>query len=202
MSVSFESSVVRGFIAVLCAVITGYAGAQQPTRDATDMSALAPPVNHESGTISEVLTAQDSGFRQIGYVVRWRDSQVFVTGAPTVPHRIGENLDFTVYRTVAGGRKILRFAANEPQSDTSSEREEAESSHASITSGSAAIENSLIAEHDGYRFAAYQVMWHGMRVLVVDPLQKSVYTIGDTVNFRVLRSGAGDDRLLAFALSE
>ena len=198
----FDSPVRRGFMAVLCAVITGYAGAQQPTRPTTDLSALAPPVNHESGTISEVLTAQDSGFRQIGYVVRWRDSQVFVTGSPTVPHRVGENLDFTVYRTVAGGRKMLRFAANEPQSDTSSEREEAESSHASITSGGAPIENSLLAENDGYRFAAYQVMWHGMRVMVVDPLQKSVYKTGDTINFRVLRSGAGDDRLLAFVLSE
>lgn len=202
MSALFESPAVRGLIAVLCAVISGHAGAQQPARSAAEMSALAPPVNHESGTISEVLTAQDSGFRQIGYVVRWRDSQVFVSGSLTAPRGVGENLDFTVYRTVAGGRKILRFAVNEPQSDTSGEREEAESSHASITSGGAPIEDSLIAENDGYRFAAYQVRWHGMRVMVVDPLQKSVYKTGDTINFRVLRSGAGEERLLAFALSD
>jgi hypothetical protein len=193
MSVLFDSLIVRGFIAVLCAVFAGQACAQQP---------LAPPVNHESGTISEVLTAQDAGYRQIGYVVRWRDSQVFVTGSPNVPHRVGEILDFTVYRMETAGRKILRFAANLPQSDTSSERDESESSHASITSGSAPVEDGLVAENDGYRFAAYRVMWHGMRVVVVDPLQKTVYKIGEPINFRVLRSGAGDERLLVFALTD
>src|ERR1700730_10562728 len=80
MSVLFDSLIVRGFIAVLCAVFAGQACAQQP---------LAPPVNHESGTISEVLTAQDAGYRQIGYVVRWRGSQVFVTGSPHAAPRSG-----------------------------------------------------------------------------------------------------------------
>ncbi len=202
MTALFESAAVRGLVAVLCAVICGHAGAQQPARFAPEISALAPPINHETGTISEVLTAQDSGFQQIGYVVRWRDSQVFVTGSLAAPQRVGENIDFMVYRSVAGSRKILRFAVNEPQSDASGDREEAESSHASVTSGGAPIEDTLIAENDGYRFVAYQVRWHGMRVMVVDPLQKSVYKIGDTINFRVLRSGAGEERLLAFALSD
>jgi hypothetical protein len=202
MSALFDSLIVRGFIAVLCAVSSGQACAQQPTKAAPEISALAPPVNHESGTISEVLTGRDAGYRQMGYVVGWRDSQIFVAGSPNLPHRVGENLDFTVYRVVTGGRKILRFAADQSQSDTSSERDESESSHASITSGRAPVENSLVAENDGYRFAAYQVMWHGMRVVVVDPLQKTDYKLGDPINFRVLRSGAEDERLLTFALSE
>jgi hypothetical protein len=41
-----------------------------------------------------------------------------------------------------------------------------------------------------------------MRVVVVDPLQKTVHKIGDPINFRVLRSGAGDERLLVFALTD
>src|ERR1700730_8036284 len=141
MSVLFDSLIVRGFIAVLCAVFAGQACAQQP---------LAPPVNHESGTISEVLTAQDAGYRQIGYVVRWRDSQVFVTGSPNVPHRVGENLDFTVYRMETAGRKILRFAANLPPSGTGRGREEAERSKGPISLSRAPVEDSLVAENDGY----------------------------------------------------
>jgi hypothetical protein len=202
MSGLFGSPVIRGFVAVLCAMSAGQACAQQPVRAAREIPSLAPPVNHESGTIREVLTVQDAGYRQIGYVVQWRDSQIFVTGASTEPHRVGDNLDFTVYRMVAGGRKMLRFAANQSQSETSSERDESESAHASITSGSAPVENSLVAESDGYRFAAYEVMWHGMRVVVVDPLQNAVYKVGDRINFGVLRSGAGDERLLAFTLNE
>jgi hypothetical protein len=202
MSGIFDSPAVRGFIAVLCAMSAGQACAQQPSRAAPEPPALAPPVNHESGTIREVLTVQYAGYRQIGYVVQWRDAQVFVTGASIEPHRVGDNLDFTVYRIVTAGRKMLRFAANQSQSETSSERDESESSHASITSGSAPVENSLFAESEGYRFAAYQVMWHGMRVVVVDPLQNAVYKVGDRINFGVLRSGAGDERLLAFALNE
>jgi hypothetical protein len=202
MSVLFDSLVVRGFIAVLCAVSAGQACAQPQTEVVPEISALAPPVNHESGTISEVITVRDAGYRQMGYVVGWRDSQIFVAGSPNLPHRVGESLDFTVYRVVTGGRKILRFAADQSQSDASSERDEAESSHASVTSGRAPVENTLVAENDGYRFAAYQVMWHGMRVVVVDPLQKTVYQIGDPINFRVLRSGAEEARLLTFTLSE
>lgn len=202
MSGLFESPAVRGFIAVVCAMFAGQACAQEPVRAAPELPALAPPVNHESGTIREVLTVQDAGYRQIGYVVQWRDSQIFVNGASIEPHRVGDNLDFTVYRIVTGGRKMLRFAANQSQSETGSERDESESSHASITSGSAPVENSLFAESDGYRFAAYQVTWHGMRVVVVDPLQNTVYKVGDRINFGVLRSGAADERLLAFALNE
>jgi len=47
-----------------------------------DSSPLAPPFTHEGGVIDEVLTAADGGYRLRGYVVRWRDSAVYVTGSP------------------------------------------------------------------------------------------------------------------------
>src|SRR5580658_4665700 len=96
-------------LVVLCAFPLA-AFAQQTRPESVPLS---PPVNHESGLISDVLIARDGDYRQVGSIVRWRDAQIFVSSAPGRVPRQGENLDFTVYRSMHGGRKVLRFETSQ-----------------------------------------------------------------------------------------
>jgi hypothetical protein len=185
-------------LGILWAALALPAFAQQPR---SDFAALSPPVNHESGLIMDVLIARDADYRQVGSIVRWRDAQIFVASPPSKMPRRGESLDFTVYRSVRDGRRILRFETNQESVSASGENESA-SSHASISSGSAKVENVFSADSDGYRFVAYQVMWHGTRVIVIDPMAREPRAIGEQINFRVSRSGEDENRQLAFTLTE
>jgi len=188
----------KPLLGILWAILAWPAFAQQPR---SDSAALSPPVNHESGVIGEVLIARDGDYAQVGSIVRWRNAQVFVSGSPGKMPRSGDILDFTVYRSTQDGRKILRFETNQ-DSVSASDEEESASSHASISAGSAKVESVLSADSDGYRFVAYQVMWHGTRVVVIDPMAREPRAIGEQINFRVSRSGSDENRQLAFTLTE
>jgi hypothetical protein len=188
----------KSILGILLATLAWPAFAQQPR---SDSAALSPPVNHESGVVGEVLVARDAGYSQVGSIVRWRDAQIFVSSSPVKIPRSGDILDFTVYRSVQDGRKILRFEASQ-DSVSASDEEESGSSHASISSGTSKVESVLSADSDGYRFVAYQVTWHGARVVVIDPLAREPRAIGEQINFRVSRSGSDETRQLAFTLTD
>jgi hypothetical protein len=174
------------------------ASANQPA----EPSVLSPPINHESGSIEEVLTADDGGFRMRGYVVIWRGSRVFVSGAPAEPRQSGANLDFTVYRSSVNGQRGLRFAITQTSDDQSVAQDEGRNAQVSITSGTAKVEDVLTADNDGYRFVAYLVSWHDKRVAVVDPLLHPARSVGEQIDFRVFHTGASENRQLSFALSD
>jgi hypothetical protein len=176
--------------------------AQTPAIQPSTASVLAPPINHESGTITEVLTAEDGGFRMRGYIVTWRGSRVFVAGAAADPHQVGAALDFTVYRSAVNGQRGLRFAVAQPGDDASVAQDESRNSHVSITSGTAKVEDVLAADNDGYSFVAYLVSWHDRRVAVVDPMLHTPKAVGDQIDFRVFHTGASENRQLSFALSD
>jgi len=179
------------------------ASAQQtPAIQPAEPSVLSPPINHENGVIEEVLTADDGGYRMRGYVVNWRGSHVFVSGAPAEPRQSGANLDFTVYRSSVNGQRGLRFAINQIGDDASVAQDEGRNAQVSITSGTAKVEDVLTADNDGYRFVAYLVHWHDRRVAVVDPLLHPVRSVGDQIDFRVFHTGANENRQLSFALSD
>jgi len=163
---------------------------------------LAPPINHESGTIDEVLTAEDSGYRMRGYVVTWRSARVFVSGAPTEPRQTGAGIDLTVYRSAINGQRALRFAITQLGDDASVAQDEARNAEVSITSGTAKVEDVLTADSDGYRFIAYLVNWHDRHVAVVDPLLHPPHAVGDQIDFRVYHTGANENRQLSFAMGD
>jgi hypothetical protein len=163
---------------------------------------LAPPINHESGTIDEVLTAEDSGYRMRGYVVTWRSARVFVSGAPTEPRQTGAGIDLTVYRSAINGQRALRFAITQLGDDASVAQDEARNAEVSITSGTAKVEDVLTADSDGYRFIAYVVNWHDRHVAVVDPLLHPPHAVGDQIDFRVYHTGANENRQLSFAMGD
>jgi len=176
--------------------------AQTPTIQPSTPSVLAPPINHESGTITEVLSAEDGGFRMRGYLVTWRGSRVFVAGAAADPRQVGGALDFTVYRSAVNGQRGLRFTVTQAADDATVAEDESRNSHVSITAGTAKVEDVLAADNDGYSFVAYLVNWHDRRVAVVDPLLHTPRSVGDQIDFRVFHTGASENRQLSFALSD
>jgi hypothetical protein len=187
-----------GVIALnLCFTLFEGANAQTPE---IPRGPLAPPVNHEAGRIEEVLTASDDGYRFRGYVLAWRSQRVVVAGAPERSYLPGDNLDVVVYRSESNGIKVLRFESSSPASNEDVQDGESTSSSASITLGTARIEDTVSADSDGYRFVGYFVTWHDKRVFVVDPQSSSSRAIGDTINFRVLRTGLGANQRLSFSM--
>jgi hypothetical protein len=186
------------FIAAAC----GPAVAQTPIDQLTTSTVLAPPINHESGAITEVLTAEDGGYRMRGYIVTWRGSRVFVAGAAADPRQVGGSLDFTVYRSAVNGQRGLRFAVTQAGDDASVAQDESRNSSVSITAGTAKVEDVLAADNDGFSFVAYFVNWHDRRVVVVDPLLQTPKKVGDQIDFRVFHTGAAENRQLSFTLGQ
>ncbi len=176
--------------------------AQTPGNPAADAAALAPPINHESGTIDEVLTADDGGYRMRGYIVTWRGSRVFVAGSAATPLQSGASVDFTVYRSSINGQRGLRFLATQTGGDANVAQDESQNSQVSITTGTAKVEDVLAADNDGYSFVAYLVNWHEKRVAVVDPMLHTPKAVGDQIDFHVFHTGTEDGRQLSFALSQ
>ncbi len=66
---------------------------------------------------------------------------------------------------------------------------------------SAAVEEIVASEDDGYRAIAYVVRWHGTRVLVEDPLAKSRLSVGDSLNFIASPHDVAGNRLLSFVFT-
>jgi hypothetical protein len=176
--------------------------AQTPTDQPATGSVMTPPINHETGTITEVLTAEDGGYRMRGYILTWRGSRVFVAGVATDPRQVGGTLDFAVYRSAVNGRRGLRFAVAQPGDDATVAEDESRNAQVSITSGTAKVEDVLAADNDGYSFVAYLVSWHDRRIAVVDPMLHTPKNVGDQIDFRVLHTGAAENRQLSFTLGE
>ena len=182
--------------AIKAAVFALMASIALCTAHAADPSQLAPPVNHESGHIKSVVSAADQGFRYTAYLVDWRNSRIVVSDRSAVHRQPGDTLDFIVYRRQTSQGNILRFDCEsaEPGAD-----EDDDSSSAAITLGTAKIEEVLNIESDGYRFRGYFVSWHDQRVFVPDPGASALKAVGDTLNFRVLRTSQGTNKVLSFS---
>jgi hypothetical protein len=162
--------------------------------------AFSPPVNHEVGRIESIFTAVDNGYRYRGYVLAWRSTRIVVAGPLEDSHAQGGNLDIIVYRADVDGHKVLRFIAASSLANEDEIDRESTGSSAAITQGTAPIEETVSAESDGYRFVGYFVTWHNQRVFVVDARSGSARAPGETINFRVIRTGMETSQHLYFSM--
>jgi hypothetical protein len=202
MKTQMRSSLVKITSLLMGAAWTVAAPGQTATTQPGDPSVISPPVNHESGTVEDVLTAEDGGYRMRGYLVTWRGSRIFVLGLPTDPRPNGSTLDFSVYRSSVNGQRGLRFMVVPAGGDPNVAQDESRNSQVSITAGTAKVEDVLAVDNEGYSFVAYLVNWHDRRVAVVDPLMHTPRAVGDQIDFRVFHTGASDNRQLSFTLSQ
>jgi hypothetical protein len=67
-------------------------------------------------------------------------------------------------------------------------------------SQTATIEEVMATDEDGYRARSYVVRWHGVRVLVTDPLSRTNLNIGDSISFIAARHEVAGQRILSFVL--
>ena len=190
-----SAALIGSTVISMSLMLTMSANAQSP-----DRPALSPPVNQEVGRIEDVITAADDGYRLRSYVLTWRSMRIVVGGSPEESHVPGENLDIVVYRSEVNGHRALRFDANSPVSSEYVADHESANSSALITLGKAPVEDTISADSDGYRFVGYFVTWHDKRVFVVDPQSGPARSIGETINFRVLRTGLGANKRLSFSM--
>jgi hypothetical protein len=73
----------------------------------------------------------------------------------------------------------------------------------SSTRANAVIEDVIEAVDDGYRFNAYVVRWHGVRVVVSDPTSQGHLAVGDTLHFIAGHSDViKGQRMLSFISTE
>jgi hypothetical protein len=170
-----------------------------PAVSQTHNSPLSPPVNHETARLDEVITAADGGYRSRQYVLTWLSMRIVAAGTSNEAHAPGDSLNVVVYRSDTNGHKVLRFESTptEPNEDVD---DDSAPSSASITLGTARIEDAVSAESDGYLFVGYFVTWHNQRVFVVDPQSAPARATGETINFRVLRTGLGANQRLSFSI--
>jgi hypothetical protein len=184
-----------GMVISICSILLAATNAI-----AQDGAALSPPVNHEVGRIETLITAVDNGYRYRAYVLAWRSTRIVVSGPLDDSHAQGGNLDIVVYRANVDGHKVLRFVAASSLANDDEVDRESTGSSAAITQGTAPIDETVSAESDGYRFVGYFVSWHKQRVFVVDPRSAPALAPGETINFRVLRTGMETNQRLSFSM--
>ena len=187
-------------IGVTCMSLSSFLPIAADAQAPETQRSLLTPINYESGRVEEVITAADDRARFRAYVLTWRSMRIVVAGAPDRSYDPGDNLDIAVHRMEVNGHKVLRFAESASASNENEVDVESTASGASITLGTARIEETLSAESDGYRFVGYFVTWHDKRVFVLDPQSAATRAVGETLNFRVWRSGFGATQRLSFSI--
>jgi hypothetical protein len=179
------------FISVEQPATNGAASAQKP---------LAQPTL-ETGLVDEVLAAQSNGYRYRAYVVQWHGSRIVVTDEEAATqYRAGDSVTFLAQRmpspdATQGG--ILRFLWNTGSDDNATR---AFAGQTSSTRDEATVDEVLTAAVDGYRFVAYIVSWHGVRVAICDMFASTHYASGDHIVFPVDLAESSGRRRLSFML--
>lgn len=158
-------------------------------RDRPATPRTEPPLRHSvdgssvtaSGTIEDILSAQDGGYRFIGYVVRYNGQRVALVDhdLQEAAHALGDEISFVEVRTAISQQGLMGFQMLPHGSRAASntglgDRTESESG---------VVTEVLSAENDGYRYRAYVVQWHEGELLLPDQSARTDYRVGDTLSF-------------------
>jgi hypothetical protein len=165
----------------------------------SEIQAPATPPKAQTATIEEIMATDEDGYRARSYVVRWHGVRVLVTDPLSRTHlNIGDSISFIAARHEVTGRRILSFVLDARQACRCEEKSPkpiapvVEAAGAEMRIG--LVEEVLSAEQDGYRFVAYIVQSHGLRLAVADPIARTHSAVGDSISFmanRIKLNGAG-----------
>jgi len=161
------------------------------------------PSAETGGVVAEVLTAEtDERYRFRAYVVQWHGSDVVIADAPppqsSAGYRVGDGIGFMArrLRMTDSSRGILQF---EPQTAVAGATAPF-AGRMSTTQDGSIVDAVLDAQSGEFRYVAYIVKWHGVRVAVTDMFSNSHYAIGDHICFTVSRTDSASGRDLGFML--
>jgi hypothetical protein len=141
-----------------------------------------PPTTdtHESimdtgtGTVEEVLTAEDESFHFAAYLVKWRDSRIAIVDSAQAHFAAGDSIEFAIAGTsMANNRGVYFFLPKKTQRPTDTTSRE-----------SGIIDGVLVAQAEGvYNYRAYLVKWRGAHVVLQDYSAASRRVPGESITF-------------------
>jgi hypothetical protein len=140
----------------------------------------------DTGTIEEVLTAEQAGCHFIAYVLSWHHARIAVSDPLSLSrHGAGEQLAFLAVRiagrygpnlsfTISPGDRNGPAAARRPAGSVSARE-------------NGIVNEVLTAAIDGYCYRAYVLRWRGLRIVVSDQQTGPQYEVGDGIQFEIRR---------------
>ena len=153
----------------------------------------------ESGTVEDVLSISEDGYRSRAYIVTWHGSRVLVSDPLAESEKsVGDSIDFLASRDDVMGDRILGFITTERGPSRTVGASGSSSFQASSTISTGVVEEVLSAQESGFRFNAYIVRSHDQQLAVSDPLALSHHDIGEQINYLTLRTSSRSGRLLDF----
>jgi hypothetical protein len=152
-----------------------------PPKDLPSWSA-----DSNTGTIEEVLSAEQAGCRFVAYILTWHHARIAVSDPlSSSRHGPGERLSFLAVRIAGRYGPNLSFSIA-PNDGNAPERAHTPAGSSS-TLENGIVDEVLTAAIDGYTYRAYVVRWGGARVVVTDPQNAASYQLGDGVQFQLRR---------------
>jgi hypothetical protein len=177
---------------------------QRPTTLPVDKD--PPPVSggadFKTGIVEEVLSAEDGGYRTVGYIVQSKGKRIAVADPIAQSHYgIGDSISFLAVRTKLKSLSLLAFMAMPVSAATPGVVPAAKP----VTMAQSGVITEVLKTSDGdYNYRAYVVEALGARVVVEDPSGSSPHQIGEQLAFvsrRIENQLTPGHGLLSFGLT-
>jgi hypothetical protein len=184
---------------------------QQPTTTpkSGDPGSASGGADYKTGIVEEVLSAEDDGYRAVGYIVQAQGARIAVADPLAQSHySVGDTLSFLAVRTKFKDLSLLAFMAMPVNAGGAKATPPATSGVTPATGIVTAPQSGIIMEvltasDANYSYRAYIVEALGTRVAVEDSPGASPHQVGEQLSFisrripNPLTSGHG---LLSFGL--
>jgi hypothetical protein len=152
-----------------------------PRKDVPSWSA-----DSDTGTIEEVLAAEEAGYRFVAYILEWHHARIAISDPLSRSrHGPGEPLSFLATRIAGRYGPTLSFTLAPEERSAPAVASEPAAPPSSLENG--IVDEVLTAQADGYSYRAYVLRWRGARIVVSDRQTGMPCQVGDGVQFRVRR---------------
>jgi hypothetical protein len=151
---------------------------QQPLDTATSAAMVA---DSRTGLIEEVLSAEDAGYRYVGYIVQSRGARVAISDFVAQSHNTaGDNVWFLAMRYTLKEARLLEFWVSPAGLNNATQAKQDPATLQSLETG--VVDEVLATKVDGYSYTAYVVETLGSRVVIDDLSGSNPQRVGDAIS--------------------
>jgi hypothetical protein len=151
--------------------------------------------------VVKVFSAMDGDNKFVAYLVKWKGSDVIVSDVlARSDFKAGDTIRFLAQKISASGASKFSSLSFTLLSQSFSASHSSKSSGSSYETVKAPVVKVFSAMDGDNKFVAYLVKWKGFDAIVSDPLARSDFKVGDTVQFMAQKSGGPDYSALDFTL--